>query len=33
VIDLARAGVGEGIVGGEDKDAWGITGLERFWME
>ncbi|HEX4325407.1 MAG TPA: HD-GYP domain-containing protein [Burkholderiales bacterium] len=33
VIDLARAGVTESIVGGEDKDAWGITNLERFWME
>ena len=33
VIDLARVGVTESIVGGEDKDAWGITSLERFWME
>jgi HD-GYP domain-containing protein (c-di-GMP phosphodiesterase class II) len=33
MIDLARPGVAEKIAGVEDPDVWGITNLERYWME
>ena len=33
LIDLGCRGVAERIAGVEDPDVWGITNLERYWME